>query len=123
MRERREGSADVAYLEALVVASSAEQQGTHELAGGARVDLDGAAPDVACAAYDEGQRASAVVVDADVELAQGVENRAHGTLPRIGIAVERHVAVGQRGDRGDEAHDGPGEPAVDGGRAADGLPA
>ena len=70
------------------------------------------------AAHDEGQRAPAVVVDLDAELAQRVEHRTHRPLPGVGVAVERHVAVGQRGDRRYEAHDRARQAAVDGGRAA-----
>src|SRR5690606_1739498 len=52
------------------------------------------------------------------EVAQRLDDRAHGALTRLRVAVEGHRAVGERGQRRHEPHDGPGETAVDLGRPA-----
>ena len=52
-------------------------------------------------------------VDRGAEGAQAVEHRLQRPLAGARVAVEVDVAVGQRGERGQEAHHGAGEADVD----------
>ena len=62
----------------------------------------------------------AVGGDLGAEVAQRAEQRLHRTRVRLRVAVEGDRAVGQQGQRRDEAHHGAGEAAVDGPAAGEG---
>ena len=61
--------------------------------------------------HRERQRPSSV--DVGAEGAQRVEHRGHRALAGVRVAVEGHRAVGERGDRRQEPHDGAGQARVD----------
>ena len=67
--ERRHRLADVAHVDAVVVAGAREQQRRDELRRGAGVDGDGASGHGARAVHGEGECAPAAVVDPDAERA------------------------------------------------------
>ena len=111
--ERRHGLADVAYVDAVLVAGTREQQRRDELRRRARVDGDGAARDGSAARHGEGQGTAAAVVDRDAERGECGEHLPDGTQPHVGVAVEADRAAGESRDRRHEPHDRPGEAAVD----------
>ncbi len=97
-----------------VVAGSRQQQAGDELAGRGGVHRHLAPGEVTPAVH--GQR-HPVAVDGRAQGPQRVQQRGERTLPHARVAVENHVTVRQRGQRGGEPGDGTGVAAVDpGGR-------
>ena len=76
------------------------------------VDLDGAAGEPAAPCTVNGSRPVAVVDDRAPRARSAVDDRFSGRSA-LGVAVEPHGAVGERGHRRQEAHHGAGHAAVD----------
>ena len=90
-----------------------EQQPRHELARAPRIDRRAAARQ---AAAGDAQRRTAVLAEdlaRRTERGQRVDELADRPLSHVPPAVDRHRAVGEAGDRGQEAGGGPGQAHVE----------
>ena len=97
---------------------SQEQECGDELGGGRAIDRHpgalGSQEGAVAGADAEGQEAGRTEVgDVRAQGGQRVEQRRHGAAPGGLVPVEDDRGVGQRGQSGHEAHDGPGQADVD----------
>ena len=121
--ERRDGHPDVRlggdggtvvhHPHPAFVGRAGQQEGGQELRRGGGVDPHRPATQRTAAAHGERQR---VPVDVRSEVSQCREHGGHRTPAGGLVAVEVDPSVGRDRERGQEPHDGAGQPAVDGGR-------
>ncbi|SII67368.1 Uncharacterised protein [Mycobacteroides abscessus subsp. abscessus] len=102
----------VAQVEAERHRRRGEEETRDELARGPRGDLEMPPAQLGPRMDRQGQ---GVVDRGDgrAEAGEGVDRDVHRPCPGLLIPVDDHLTAGGRGDRGDEAHDGPRETAVD----------
>ena len=118
VRKRRHGLTAVAQVDTRVVTGAGQQQRRDKLAGLGCVDRCRSSWHRAGPVDDERQTVAALIVDGDTQRPQRRQDGAHRPLAGALVAVELDPTLGERGDRGDETHHGPGQATIDRGRPA-----